>query len=364
MRTIPTERYYIALEHLMDVFDRSGKKSGFQARSFSEFETWKTTARTKLAEITGINRMERCDLQPVLLESVKMDSYRRDKMIIQTEPDVWMPFYILVPDDIKMDERLPCIIAPHGHVSGGKYAVAGRSDVPAVQEMIERFHYDYGVQFVKRGYIVFCPDARGFGERREWTGQSDEEVDFLNSTCTQLSKIAIGCGQSVTGMWTWDLMRLLDYIETRKDCDSDRIGCCGLSGGGLQTLWLAAMDDRVTCAVISGYFYGYKDSLLKLSDNCACNYVPSLWEHADMGDLGALIAPRPLFIQSGTEDELNGERGMDNVLEQLKTASGAYGLLQSGDKIYHHIFEGGHRWDGGAIYEWLGQWMNSNRRVV
>jgi hypothetical protein len=77
------------------------------------------------------------------------------------------------------------------------------------------------------------------------------------------------------------------------------------------------MDDRIKCAVVSGYFYGYKDSLLKRSDNCGCNYVPHLWEYIDMCDLGALIAPRPLLIESGTEDDLNGERGIENVLEQV-----------------------------------------------
>ena len=54
---------------------------------------------------------------------------------------------------------------------------------------------------------------------------------------------------------------------------------------------VTALDDRVKCAVVSGYFYGYKQSLLEQHQNCSCNYVPRLYEHVDMGDVGALIAP-------------------------------------------------------------------------
>lgn len=204
---------------------------------------------------------------------------------------------------------------------------------------------------------MFCPDARAFGERREWTKQSDREEHFMSSTCIELNHMAICLGLTLTGMWTWDLMRLMDYIQTRDDCDPDRIGCGGLSGGGLQTLWIAAMDDRVKCAVTSGYFYGYKDSLLKLSHNCGCNYVPHLWENVDMGDIGALIAPRPLLIETGDEDPLNGERGAVNATEQVEITRKAYKLFDAEDKLYHHLFRGGHRWNGEKTYEFIGKYL-------
>ena len=79
-----------------------------------------------------------------------------------------------------------------------------------------------------------------------------------------LNHMAMPLGQTVTGMWTWDLMRLIDHVETRPECDASRIGCAGLSGGGLRTLWLAALDERIRCAVVSGYFYRYRESLLLL----------------------------------------------------------------------------------------------------
>jgi dienelactone hydrolase len=176
---------------------------------------------------------------------------------------------------------------------------------------------------------------------------------MLGGSCALLNHMAIPLGQTVTGMWTWDLMRLIDYIATRPECDADRIGSAGLSGGGLQTLWLAALDERVKCAVDSGYFYGYKDALLKLNGNCSCNYIPGLWKLADMGDIAALIAPRPFFVETGDADGLNGERGIANTSEQVAITRQAYELYGAADRLVQHIFAGEHRWCGEQAIPWL-----------
>jgi hypothetical protein len=279
-----------------------------------------------------------------LTEQVMLDGYARERVEIQTEPGIVMPLYVLIPADLRPGERRACIIAPHGHGSGGKYAVAGRRDIPAIAATIEQHNYDYGVQFVRQGFVVFCPDARGFGERREIGRQGD--ADMMTSSCDLLNHMAIPMGQTVTGMWTWDLMRLIDYIGTRADCDVSRLGCAGLSGGGLQTMWLAALDERVRAAVISGYCYGYKESLLVMNGNCSCNYVPGLWQLADMGDIDALIAPRPLLIETGSRDPLNGKSGLGNVMPQVETTRRAYRLLAAQDVLVHDVFDGEHRWNG------------------
>ncbi|MFW6059350.1 MAG: alpha/beta hydrolase family protein, partial [Phycisphaeraceae bacterium] len=144
-----------------------------------------------------------------------------------------------------------------------------------------------------------------------------------------------------------------DYIRMRPDCDRRRIGCAGLSGGGLQTLWTSALDRRITCAVISGYFYGYEQSLLEMHWNCSCNYVPHLYEHVDMGDIGALLAPRPLLIQTGTRDPLNGRDGLGNVHSQVTITQRAYNLHHADDQLVHDVFQGEHRWDERVAEPWL-----------
>ena len=112
----------------------------------------------------------------------------------------------------------------------------------------------------------------------------------------------------------------------------------------MQTLWSAAMDQRIKKALISGYMYGAADSLLVMNNNCSCNYVPDLWDHFDLGDIGSMIAPRPLVIQSCSEDNLNGKRGMINVMEQMDIIRNAYKLYGKESEVIHDIRPGGHSW--------------------
>ncbi len=349
--------YYTSLEHLEDIFDRNARQMAFAAENLQEAEAWKKDLRERLREITGISRLVRAELSPRLLETVRKDGYSREKWLIQTEPDIWMPFYVLVPDGRKDGAKLPCIIAPHGHKSSGKNGVAGRTEIPCVDEVIRETRLAYGPEFAKRGYMVFCPDARGFGERRESVRQGDSAGRFMNGCCEQLNHMAIPLGLTLCGMWIFDLMRLTDYILTREDCDPDRIACAGLSGGGMQTLYFTALDDRIRCCVISGYFYGVKESLLEMPGSCSCNYVPHMWETCDMGDVGALIAPRPMLVETGNQDPLSGRRGTENVKEQLEITEKAFRLYGVPERLVWHIFDGPHRWDGEKTPGFIGQYL-------
>lgn len=341
-------------EHYFKNRFRNARRSlSFQATSLEDWQFWRQALRSKIRELQGINRLLPTPPNPKITETVQCDGYKRERVEIDTEPGVTMPFYVLIPDDLS--GTAPAVVAPHGHASGGKYAVAGRRDIPEVRGTIEQHNYDYGVQAVSRGYVVFCPDARGFGERRESFSANPDQI--LNSSCHQLAHMSLPLGLTVAGMWTWDLMVLLDYIETRPEVQGQKIGCIGLSGGGLQILWLAALDERVACSVISGYFYGVDDSLLHLSNNCDCNYIPHMWENADMGDVAALIAPRPLLIESARQDDLNGPRGIANVLEQYAITEKAYKLLDAPERLAHDAFDGGHVWHGTVAFDWLDRWL-------
>lgn len=332
-----------------------GRALRFQSADLGHWQRWQQELRERIRELLGLQRFLPTAMNSRVTESVSCEGYVRERVEIETEPGVIMPLYVLIPDLLL--GTAPAVLAPHGHGSGGKLAPAGVRATPAVAETIHQHNYDYGVQAVQRGYVVFCPDARGFGERRESLTASPNSL--LDSSCRQLAHMGLPLGMTVAGMWTWDLLVLLDYVATRPETQGQRIGCIGLSGGGLQTLWLAALDERVACAVISGYFYGVEDSLLHLSGNCDCNYVPHMWETADMGDVAALIAPRPLLIEAARQDPLNGPRGIDNVVEQCEITRRAYSLLGVEDRFAIDIFDGGHVWHGTVAFDWLERWLRS-----
>lgn len=345
-------RFYTAEAHLARRFERVGRRLGVRGESPEEVRTWQYELRAVLARCLGMETFEPCPPRIEKRGTERLEDHLREDLVLETEPDVWMPFDVLLPLDLN-DPR-PGVLAPHGHGSAGKFPVAGRRDIPAVAKRIEESNYDYGVQLVRRGFVVFCPDARGHGERREETRElSSDSQAFLGSTCHQLSLKGEPLGQAVAGMWTWDLMRLLDYAQTRPEVDPRRLGCAGLSGGGLQTLFLSALDERVRAAVVSGYFYGVKESLLEMAGNCDCNIIPGLWLYADMGDIGGLVAPRGLFIETGDEDPLNGRSRLANVASQVELSRRAFTALGATDRLQHHVFHSPHRWDGTQAIPWL-----------
>lgn len=72
-----------------------------------------------------------------------------------------------------------------------------------------------------------------------------DEKSFLTSTCFHLAHMAEPLGETVAGMCTWDASRLIDYVYERGEWDTEDLGVMGFSGGGMQTLWVSALDDRV-----------------------------------------------------------------------------------------------------------------------
>lgn len=319
--------FYTMEESLNRIFEREARQMGCNAKDSAQLFAWQRQARAKLWQLAGMDSLQACPLEPRLLEREECVGYVREKWLIQTQPDVWMPFYVLSPQGAT--GRLPVLVNPHGH-GGGKENTALESPgrIPL------------SVRLARQGVIVFCPDAAGAGERREKPHQSEDKA----SMCFHREQLNIlmNFGRTVAGVLTWDLMRLLDYIQTRPDCDAGRIGCAGFSGGGMQTLWLSALDERITCAFTSGYFYGVRQSLMELPQNCGCNFVPGLWRCFDMGDMGAMIAPRPLLIESGERDHLNGRDGIGNVLPQVGIAREAYALCGAERALWHAIHGGVH----------------------
>lgn len=341
---------FSVLPRLLKVWDRTDRPLRFTAKTPAASRAWRRKTLASLKAITGYDQLRPAPLKARITDTTELDDHVRQRIEIQTEPGVIMPLYALLPRN-RAAPFVP-VLAPHGHGGGGKAATAGVRDDPSVATAIDHYNYAYGLQLVRAGYAAFCPDARGFGERQE-----AHHHGKLNGSCQFINHMALPLGQTVTGMWAFELGRLIDYIHTRRDCVKDRVGCVGLSGGGLQTLWASALDERISCAVISGYFYGYKQSLLEMYTNCSCNYVPGLYQLLDIGDIGALIAPRPVLIESGDQDPLNGRDGVQNVKRQVAATRRAFKVAGAPEALKHVVFPGPHRYWGEQTIPWLDRWL-------
>lgn len=361
-RTVHIDTYYEDELAFRERLKREGRSAAFKGTTPEDFEAWQIATRVRLFDLLGLSIMDRVSIEARELDRVQIaGGIVRTHAMLQVERDVWMPFYLLEPQSPKLDARgrKCCYVCPHGHQGAGAASVAGVTGVPAVDDAVRKFNYDYGLRLARMGYVTVCPDARGWGYRRDWKGQGDDENSFLRGTCLNQARMAEPLGLTVADLNVWDNMRLIDYLATRGDIAMDDLGCFGFSGGGYMTLYLAALDPRVRKAFVSGYLYGVADSLLHLNGNCSCNYTPGLWRLLDMGDIASLIAPRPLLVQSCEEDHLNGSRGLKNVDEQLKIVRDAYKLLGRRDALRHEVCPGGHHLGVTHLVEDI-EWLDSH----
>ena len=342
-------RYYTTLEALVKKYERRERRWEFRAEDCEAHEIWRQGAVERLREIAGVDGCEETEPMPQRHRAAVQEGYVREYWTIRTEPEIVMPFYLLRPGKANG----AAVIIPHGHGSGKEGTICDRDNPGVMASGQAQAGECFAEKLVRAGYMVFCPDERGSGERREAKQQGDRPEDWRSNSHRELLQTAIGFGQSMIGMAVWDLMRLVDFVEQQPEIGEGRIGCAGMSGGGQQTIWLAALDQRIKAAVTSGYFYGMKESLIVLAGNSACNYVPHMWETMDMGDMGAMIAPRPLFIESGEKDGLNGPSGLGNVYPQVETARRAYELYGAEERLVHRVHPGGHQWVGEGVMEFL-----------
>lgn len=345
------EQFYTLDAFADDFFTRNSRRMRFTGTTERELTVWQKKARAVLADNIGLTLLEDyfaaqqfTGFESSITESVTQDGYKRDKMYLRVERDIVIPLYLFTPEKLVPEKKYPVILAPHGHGGGGKVCTAGIRGSEAVARSIDQHNYNYGEVFAKKGCIVLCPDAAGFGDRRETHMQNENTL--LSSSCEMLSHQLIPLGLSMQAVWTHNLMRLADYSLSLPYGDPERFFCAGLSGGGLQTLFFAACDERVKKAVISGYFYGVRQSLLHMPLNCACNFSYRIWYNFDMGDIACLIFPRAFLVETGDKDPLNGADGVENVRSQVEIARRAYAVAGLEDRIEHHIYDGQHRWYG------------------
>lgn len=358
----------------------------FQARNESEAEVWQTRFRAALSEKLGLNLLKAADeklraqqkngaegigkkegefpqkvSRIICAEEVQEEGYLRRKYVMETLPEVFMPFYMLIPEGVneKNPSRAMLVIPAHG---ANKNTVCKAGETEEEKEKIARDPAEcYGWEFARRGYVVFCPDPPGYGERSEPVPSEDQcflpgrRKSSLESSCKDLAETAEALGLSFAALELWDLMRLMDFAcgcaEVKKENGIVQIGCGGFSGGGQYAMWLAALDERIGAAVVSGYVHGYYDSILECH-LCPCNYAPDLWRLGDISDICSLIAPRPLFVENGTEDVENGPCGIEGPIKQVERIRKAYALFDAQEKLYHFTPRGPHRWYGGC-YEFV-----------
>lgn len=275
--------------------------------------------------------------------------YQRIYVEFESSPGVTVPAWLLIPTGLT--SPAPAVIAVHGHGYGADDTVGINADGSERTEP-EGYHQDFAAALCRRGMVVLAPELSGFGRRREPQDQADGPTA---NSCHAAAWWGILLGRPLLGSRVWDVLYAIDVLQSRSEVDPLRIGIMGGSGGGAAALYAAALEPRLRAVVLSNSFCTFKDSILAIK-HCHCNYVPGILQDAEMAEIAALIAPRPLLIQTGQDDPIFPLSG---VLEAYQQTQIAYAALGAADRIDLHVSAGGHQIDGPRAYEFLWRRLTS-----
>jgi dienelactone hydrolase len=320
----------------------------FKAESIDDAQGWQQRLRAELITLLGGFPAQACDLSPRILETRSEDGFTCQKVVIQTLPGEFMPCLVLVPHSPTGTAHLKPVIALHGHGTWGAEAIVKAPGDPLGAALNQQLNYDYAGQLARRGYMVFVPELRGFGDRMEALEYREGEAQWISS-CYAVGVNALLLGKTLLGLRIYDVMRLIDYIRALPDGLASSLGCVGLSGGGMVTLFTAALDSRITCAVVSGYFNTFRNSIMAVR-HCLCNFVPGIVRTAEMVDIAGLVAPRPLLIETGAQDPIFPSTATQQAYEELQKIYAIFSAVQNLDI---DVFQGEHAWSGMKAYDWL-----------
>jgi dienelactone hydrolase len=301
------------------------------------FDGYRERASARLRDLLG-EWPQPVPLDIEVLESDDAGPYRRERVVFDSEATMSVPAYLLVPHT--RTEPGPAVLAIHGHGAGKSMVCGldrGRADL---RDEIDGYHGDYAHQLACRGYVVLAPDLRGFGERADWNPPERYQCDW------NLVSATIADANPLTQN-LWDMRCALDVLAQHPLVDPGRVGACGLSYGGTATLFLAAIDERVKAAVVSGYFASWAAAHRVPWNMCGSQILPGLLGRLEHVDLGALVAPRALLIETGTDDDIFPVHAAREALAKLAPV---YEMLGVRERLVHDVNDGGHRWYGGQAY--------------
>jgi cephalosporin-C deacetylase-like acetyl esterase len=295
--------------------------------------------------------LERTPTNARVTGTVERRDYRIEKLTFESRPRLYVTANLYVPAGTG---RRPAILSPLGHSVNGKAW-------PSYQRLFSNL--------ARKGYVVLAYDPFGQGERIEYPGSRPGQSALGGGTSEHeyAGRRLILLGANFGLFRAWDGIRGIDYLLTRAEVDPDRIGCCGQSGGGTLTQFLAALDSRIRAAVVS---MGNTENLAQenveppgSADDPEQNIVPALARGIDRADLLYAFAPKPLLMtitlhDAGHTYSPEYVSGSHDLLDEYKRA---YGLLGAGDRVslqattvsHGYVYEMRR-----ATYAWFNRWFD------
>ena len=300
-------------------------------------DAWTSQLRARLSECIGIDQLQMDALQPEIHSESQEDGFRKLTVTFGSQPGMRVFAYLLIPDGTTSPG--PAVVCVPGH-GAGVDALVGTAELD--------YQNQFALQFVRQGLVTLAIEPISFGHRKS-------EVDKdKGSSCLRDSMAALMLGQSMIAWRTWDAIAAFNYLSSRPEVDSNNIGIVGISGGGLVAFWAACLEPRYAAAVVSGYFNTFFDSIISI-EHCSDNFACGLAKVVEMPDMVALIAPRKLFVESGTEDHIFPAEAFKAACQRAEVIYESVGASAS---FKSELFQGDHVFWGKQALPQLKTWLS------
>jgi dienelactone hydrolase len=345
---------------------------------FKSLARWKQKARGKLLELLHYSPAK-CEPRPEVVERIDAGDHVREKVYFNTTPDIRLPAFVLVPKKLK--RPAPGIVALHDH--GGFYLWGKEKIVETENEhlVLTEFRKSYyagkavASELARRGYVVVVIDMFYWGERRmlldddppDWRERpldiTAERIAEFNRRAGQgeqlVGRTIYSAGFTWPGVMFWDDIRTVDYLLQRPEVDPKRIGCVGLSVGGLRSCHLAALDERIKAAVVVGWMASFPRQLRRHIKNTIghTKLVPGLYRYLDYPDIASLAMPRALLVINGSKDALFDLEGVRSSFDKLNAC---YRKAGAPEKCRTRLYDTPHEFNAemqAEAWDWLRRWI-------
>jgi cephalosporin-C deacetylase-like acetyl esterase len=302
--------------------------------TLSEWEQKRAALRQRLEAAWGAFPAEACPLQPQGMGTLQRDGYRVEKIVFQTLPGVWMTANAYVPN---RSEKVPAVLCVHGHWRGAKQD-------PVVQARC--------IGLAKLGFFVLSVDAFGAGERGLTKALGEYHGEMVAATL-------FPAGLSLCGLQVYENSRAVDYLLTRPEVDGRRLGITGCSGGGNQTMYAGAWDERFS-AVVPVCSVGNYQAYLGAAC-CMCEVVPGALRFTEEWGVLAMTAPRALRVINATRDAV--QFSVEEARNSLALTRPVYALHGREASLDHAVFEAPHDYNQEmreSMYGWMARFLKDS----
>lgn len=353
----------------------------FRQPIFTNADSWRGVARARYRELL-MGPAASPPPVPVVQHHLEFDGLSIEHL--QWQLPYGPPTEALVLKPAKATGKLPGVIGLHDH-GGNKYfglrKITRMSKDPHPLMLRHQQQYYGGLawanELARRGYVVLVHDTFTFGSRRmrlaelpaairnnmvESDPESTEEIQKYNEFAgpyeSLVAKSLFSAGMTWPGVFVSDDQRALDYLASRPDVDATRLGCGGLSGGGLRTVMLTGADERIRCSCCAGMMTTWADYLLnKCYTHTWMCFVPGLPRELDYPEILGLGAPNPVMVLNNRQDQLFTLREMeraDRILASVYAKAGAAERYKCG------FYDGPHKFDAAMqkdAFAWFDRWL-------